>query len=135
MEDTSAREEARAKKKIPFLLAGVIALLAYFAPGGLWSAILVFLAFLVGYLPVEKVLFLVDGIEERRRIGRKALDNISEANISRILPIINSGRKIEAIKQLRAINGDGLKESKEAIDLLSDFGLDWRRSIDNPPNH
>jgi len=37
-----------------------------------------------------------------------------------VLKALNSGRKIEAIKTLRALRGIGLKEAKELVDAYSD---------------
>lgn len=132
MKDKSADDEAKALEKLPFLFAAVIAIVALFSENGIFSSILVWLAFTVGYLPAEKFLFFIDGIETNRRSGREVLHRLSESEIEQILSLVRSGSKIEAIKELRAINHDGLKEAHNAVELLSDFGLRWRDSVDKP---
>ena len=108
------------------MLAALLAVMAHFSSGGAISAIFVMLAFVVGYLPPTKLLFFIDGVEANRRTGRDVLQRLSDSDIYGLLNIIRAGRKLEAIKALRAINNDGLKDAKNAIDLLDDFGLDWR---------
>lgn len=133
MKDKSAEDEAKALTRLPFLLAVLLAILAFLSHNGVLSAVLVMLSFFVGYLPVEKLLFFIDSIETSRRSGREVLHRLSDAEIEQLLTVLRSGGKLEAIKDLRAINHDGLKDAKNAIDLLHDFGLKWRETIDRPP--
>ena len=126
MNDKAVQDEASALRWLPLLLAALLAVMAHFSSGGAISAIFVMLAFVVGYLPPTKLLFFIDGVEANRRTGRDVLQRMSDNDIHGLLNIIRAGRKLEAIKALRAINNDGLKDAKNAIDLLDDFGLDWR---------
>ena len=133
MRDKSAEDEAKALQRLPFLFAAVFIILALFSNSGVFSAVLVLLSFCTGYLPVEKLLFFIDGIEANRRSGREVLHRINDAEIEQLLGVLRSDGKIEAIKYLRAINHDGLKEAKNAIELLNDFGLKWQDTDNKPP--
>ncbi|MEL6570126.1 MAG: hypothetical protein AAFQ64_00605 [Pseudomonadota bacterium] len=132
MTDRRLDQENRMKARFPFFVAGGVALFALMTHG-FWPMTFVIVAFCVGYFPPEKILSFAPGVEEDRRIGREALHRLSEDQIIEINEIARAGRKIEAIKTLRAINDDGLREAKAAVDLLDDFGLKWNDSQDKPP--
>jgi len=132
MTDKRLDQENRMKARFPFFIGGGIALFALMTTG-FWSMVFVIVAFCVGYFPPEKILAFAPGVEEERRIGRETLHRLTEDDIVKINDIRLAGRKIEAIKVLRAINNDGLREAKAAVDLLDDFGLKWRDSQDQPP--
>ncbi len=133
MEDKAAIEEATARRFIPFALAALLSLVSIFVTGNGFTPLFVILAFLVGYLPTDKTLFFVESLEMRRHVGRDVLHRLREEEIDDILKTVRAGHKIQAIKEVRAINGDGLKEAKDAVDLLSDFGLKWRDTMNTPP--
>ncbi len=132
MNDKRLDQENRMKARFPFFVAGALALFALMTYG-FWPMIFVVVAFCVGYYPPEKLLSFAPGVEEERRIGREVLHRLSEDQIVEINDITRAGRKIEAIKTLRAINHDGLREAKAAVVLLDDFGLKWRDTENKPP--
>jgi hypothetical protein len=133
MEDESEKNEATARRQISLALVALLALVSLFVTESGFAPFFVILSFFIGYLHFSKVLFFVESLETRRKVGRTVLHRLSDEQVGDILKAVRAGHKIQAIKELRAINGDGLKEAREAVDLLGDFALKWRDSIDKPP--
>jgi len=88
MEDKSAKEEANARRRIPFALAALLALVSVFVTENLFAPLFVILAFFIGYLPLDKFLFFIEGIEMRRKVGREVLHRLSDDEVDGVLRTI-----------------------------------------------
>ncbi|SIT88809.1 hypothetical protein SAMN05421665_2805 [Yoonia rosea] len=129
---------ARDRPVAPFAIIAVLVAVAFMYADGFLSAALVLVAFGTGYLPWGRKAFpaaadaRLSPISKRkqRRMGRDALRQMSDPDIARLLAIVQGGRKLEAVKEMRDIGGFELRQAKEAIDLLQDFGQDWRHGPD-----
>ena len=47
------------------------------------------------------------------------MTQVSDENMQKIEQLIYNGKKIEAIKMYREFSGKGLRDSKEAVDMLA----------------
>ncbi len=105
---------------VALILAGIFAYVATVSDGWL-PAVAVAGAFLVGAF-----LWNAGGSAEARSIRiEKAKVQASQLDpfvTERVKAIAMAGRKIEAIKELRAATGLGLKEAKEAVEAMVDDG-------------
>ena len=81
-----------------------------------------------GHVHSYKVNFVADDVSEKDIKDLQGID-------SKIVELLNSGQKILAIKRYRELSGDGLRESKEAIDDLlrkhDNLAQKYSLSIDN----
>jgi len=94
--------------------------------GGLGTVFLLPVAFLSGVMFAGGRIPFLQYPDDAEQEGRDVLERIEGADVERIWKIALEGRKIEAIKELRAINHDGLKEAKNAVELLLKSGKNWR---------
>ena len=62
-------------------------------------------------------------------VGARVLGALHPADVQNSLDLVNSGRKIETVKMVRALASVGLKEAKDAVDLLDQFGSGWDKRV------
>lgn len=125
---------SRPRPVAPFAIALVLVLAAMIYGGGMLAAALVAIAFLVGYLPWGRRVKdpqLTDGSGApnslyQQRIGRDIVDAMSDAEIQQVNQLLQSGHKLGAVKKMRDISGCGLREAKEAVEMLEKHSSDWQ---------
>lgn len=63
---------------------------------------------------------------QAQQTGRDVLLALSDDQLAGIMATVKAGHKIQAIKELRAVNHDGLREAKNAVELLEARGVHWK---------
>ncbi|MFQ1702396.1 hypothetical protein ACJ5NV_17565 [Loktanella agnita] len=135
MNDAPSIRTVKSRPLAPFAFVAVLVAAALIYTDGFLPPVLVIVAFGVGYMPWGQQYYAPGrmtnlGDQAGHRMGRNALTNISDDDIEKLLATVQKGRKLEAVKDMRNISGLGLREAKEAIDLLDALGRDWRSGPD-----
>lgn len=91
-----------------------------FWSGNTLAAIFVFVGYALGAINVlaSKLSAAATPTPERLEGLGDILKQLSDQDYAKISNIAHAGRKIEAIKELRMATGAGLKDAKEAVEMI-----------------